>query len=341
MRTEMSVIGGVGAAAIIGCCMVYSQGWGATQAVTEVPGDPIGDAVSQAALRLLTNPPCAGLVTDPCPMMLERLCGADPTGNGGMGGLAAMCDCACGNGWWTRAPISVSLSPGKPMNMHPISETINSVFWRWQLTEIAQPGHVEAGVEMFGLSSWWHAGSMTKRASARQATLIRELWLGTGIPCPRLVTIAAMGGAMLELSLTCSPSVGCTASGSATAVGSCSSVGRASADIVDKTVRGTVGYNSYSHTVVVDGDFGFAIADNSVGIDGKISKKVDWKLDGPGSVSGTAAYVVTPDRSYCAFTNRPIDLRSNGWAIATGAMSVDENGSTSMSALAIVGLTVQ
>ena len=191
------------------------------------------------------------------------------------------------------------------------------------------------------LVQWWHAGSITKRAMARQATLAREQWVGTGIPCPRLVTIAAMGGAMLELSLTCSPSIGCTASGSATAAGACSSVGRASADIVDKTVRGNVGYSSYSHTVVVDGDFGFAIADDSVGIDGKISKKVDWKLDGPGSVSGTAAYVVTPDRSYCAFTNRPIDFRSNGWAIASGAMSVDENGSTSMSALAIVGLSVR
>lgn len=198
MRTEMNVIGGVGVVAIMGCCMVYSQGWGATQAVTEVPRVQSDDAGNQAAARLLANPPCEASVTDPCPTMLERLCGGDPTGNGGMGGIVAMCDCACGNGWWTRAPISVSLSPGKPMNMHPISETINSVFWRWQLTEIAQPGHVEAGVEMFGLSSWWHAGSLTKRAAARQATLIRELWLGTGIPCPRLVTIAAMGAPCLN-----------------------------------------------------------------------------------------------------------------------------------------------
>ena len=341
MRTEMNVIGGVGVVAIIGCCMVYSQGWGATQAVTEVPRVQSDDAGNQAALRLLANPPCEASVTDPCPTMLERLCGEDPTGTGGMGGIVAMCDCACSNGWWTRAPISVSLSPGKPLTMSPISETSNSVYWRWQLSEIAQPEHVEAAVDMSGYSSWWHAGSITKRAMARQATLAREQWVGTGIPCPRLVTIAAMGGAMLELSLTCSPSIGCTASGSATAAGACSSVGRASADIVDKTVRGNVGYSSYSHTVVVDGDFGFAIADDSVGIDGKISKKVDWKLDGPGSVSGTAAYVVTPDRSYCAFTNRPIDFRSNGWAIASGAMSVDENGSTSMSALAIVGLSAR
>lgn len=341
MRTEMSVMRGVGLTAIIGCCMVCLQGWGATEAVTEVPRVQSDDAGNQAAARLLANPPCGASVTDPCPTMLERLCGGDPTGNGGMGGIVAMCDCACSTGWWTRAPISVSLSPGKPLTMSPISESSNSVFWRWELSAIAQPEHVEAAVDMSGYSSWWHAGSITKRAMARQATLAREQWVGTGIPCPRLVTIAAMGGAMLELSMTCSPTIGCTASGSATAAGACSSVGRASADIVDKTVRGNVGYSSYSHTVVVDGDFGFAIADDSIGIDGKISKEVDWKLDGPGSVSGTAAYVVTPDRSYCAFTNRPIDFRSNGWAIASGAMSVDENGSTSMSALAIVGLSAR
>jgi hypothetical protein len=180
--------------------------------------------------------------------------------------------------------------------MSPISENSNSISWRWQLSEIAQPEHVEAAVEMSGYSSWWHAGSITKRAMARQATLAREQWVGTGIPCPRLVTIAAMGGAMLELSLTCSPSIGCTASGSATAAGACSSVGRASADIVDKTVRGTVGYSSYSHTVVVDGDFGFAVADDSVGIDGKISKKVDWKLDGTGFSKGEGAEL-TPRQS--------------------------------------------
>ena len=58
MRTEMNVIGGVGVVAIIGCCMVYSQGWGATQAVTEVPRVQSDDAGNQAALRLLANPPC-------------------------------------------------------------------------------------------------------------------------------------------------------------------------------------------------------------------------------------------------------------------------------------------
>ncbi|MEI6475027.1 MAG: hypothetical protein WCO75_06510, partial [Planctomycetota bacterium] len=58
------------------------------------------------------------------------------------------------------------------------------------------------------------------------------------------------------------------------------------------------------------------------------------------SVSGTAAYVVTPDRSYCAFTNRPIVFRSNGIAIVSGGVSVDANGAASMSGLALVALSV-
>ena len=127
MRTEMNVIGGVGVAAIIGCCMVYSQGWCATQAVTEAADVAVGNAVNPAMLPVVANPPCQGSVNDPCPTMLERLCGADPTGNGGMGGLAAMCDCACSDGWRTRAPVSVSLSPGKPLTMSPISENSNSI----------------------------------------------------------------------------------------------------------------------------------------------------------------------------------------------------------------------
>jgi hypothetical protein len=92
--------------------------------------------------------------------------------------------------------------------------------------------------------------------------------------------------------------------------------------------------------VVIDGNFGLAIIDDSVGINGKISKKVSWQLEGAGSVSGSAAYVVTPDRSYCAYTNRPIVFRSNGMAIATGGVSVDANGAASMSALALVSLAV-
>ena len=348
MRTGMNMCSGVGAAAIIGTLVMSSQRVSAMQVTAGVPNaanggdvDSVVEAASTpAALQAMGNPPCGDLTSDPCPSMFERLCGQDPAGNGGMGGIVQMCDCECGEGWWSRAPDTLWLSPSKPLSMATRTESSNSTSWIWQTSAIAQPGHVEAEASISGFSTFWHAGSRTKRATARQSTVEREVWLGTGAPCPRLVTIAATGGAMLELSLTCSASVGCAASGSATIAASCSSVGRASADIVDKTIQGTVGYSSYEHSVVIDGNFGLAITDDSVGINGKISKKVNWQLEGAGSVSGSAAYVVTPDRSYCAYTNRPIVFRSNGMAIATGGVSVDANGAASMSALALVSLAV-
>ena len=348
MRTGMNMCSGVGAAAIIGTLVMSSQSVFAMQGKAVVPKATKSGAVESAvegvaapeALRAMENPPCEGSASDPCPTMFERLCSQDPAGNGGMGGIVQMCDCACGEGWWSRAPDTLWLSPTKPLTMAARTESSNSTSWIWQTSAIAQPGHVEAEASISGFSTFWHAGSRTKRATARQSTVEREVWIGTGAPCPRLITIAATGGAMLELSLTCSASVGCAASGSATIAASCSSVGRASADIVDKTVHGTVGYSSYEHSVVIDGNFGLAVTDDSVGIDGKISKKVSWQLEGAGSVSGSAAYVVTPDRSYCAYTNRPIVFRSNGMAIATGGVSVDANGAASMSALALVSLAV-
>ena len=348
MRTGMNMCSGVGAAAIIGTLVMSSQSVFAMQGKAVVPKATKSGAVESAvegvaapeSLRAMENPPCEGSASDPCPTMFERLCSQDPAGNGGMGGIVQMCDCACGEGWWSRAPDTLWLSPSKPLTMAARTESSNSTSWIWQTSAIAQPGHVEAEASISGFSTFWHAGSRTKRATARQSTVEREVWIGTGAPCPRLITIAATGGAMLELSLTCSASVGCAASGSATIAASCSSVGRASADIVDKTVHGTVGYSSYEHSVVIDGNFGLAVTDDSVGIDGKISKKVSWQLEGAGSVSGSAAYVVTPDRSYCAYTNRPIVFRSNGMAIATGGVSVDANGAASMSALALVSLAV-
>lgn len=348
MRTGMNMCSDVGAAAIIGTLVMSSQSVFAMQGKAVVPKATKSGAVESAvegvaapeSLRAMENPPCEGSASDPCPTMFERLCSQDPAGNGGMGGIVQMCDCACGEGWWSRAPDTLWLSPSKPLTIAARTESSNSTSWIWQTSAIAQPGHVEAEASISGFSTFWHAGSRTKRATARQSTVEREVWIGTGAPCPRLITIAATGGAMLELSLTCSASVGCAASGSATIAASCSSVGRASADIVDKTVHGTVGYSSYEHSVVIDGNFGLAVTDDSVGIDGKISKKVSWQLEGAGSVSGSAAYVVTPDRSYCAYTNRPIVFRSNGMAIATGGVSVDANGAASMSALALVSLAV-
>ena len=292
-----------------------------------------------AAPWLAGAPPCVLRPDQPCPPLMERPCGTEGAGSGGGGRELSACTCACGGGWWSRNADSVSLTPAEPQSSGTRSESFNFTSWTWSTRSEAQPGHAEAEVSVSGVSMFWHSASIAKSASARQETVEREEWVGLGPPCPRLVSLAAMGGGMLELTLGCSPEAGCAASGSTNIAGSCSSLGNASAQLVDKTVSGSVGYRSYEHSLVMDGSFGISVKDTGVGVDGKISSKVEWKLVGDGSVSGSAAYVVTPDRTYCAFTNRPLVLRSNGIAVATGGATVSGNGSASISGLALVSIT--
>ena len=282
--------------------------------------------------------PCSGSADEPCPNLLSLPCEGAPTG--GTGGLARLCDCACGTGWWSRTTERAMLFPLRPTWGDTQTQRFNMTSWTWSVEAFAGPGSVEVSVELSGTSTFWHTGSLTRSSTARQQTTEREDWVGMGVPCPRMVNLAAMGGAVLELSLTCSPDVGCAASGSVSIAGACSSLGDASAQLSDKTVHGSVGYSTFEHSIGVEGKFGLAVDDDSVGIDGKISRKVNWHLAGDGCVSGSAAYVATPDRTYCAFTNRPLVLRSNGQAVATGGATVADNGSASMSGLAIVSLSV-
>lgn len=307
----------------------HRRGW---VAIACMAGTAMPAAAQQPGL-----PPCGADVGESCPVGLERPCSG--TGAGGIV-LATACGCDCGSGWWSRRVERSDLFPARPEASGPVRHSANLTSWTWSTESQATPGRVHAEVSVIGHSTFWHSGSLTRSATAQQATVEREDWSGTGIPCPRAVSLAAMGGAMLELSMTCSPAVGCAASGSVTVAASCSSLGEASAQITDKTVHGTVGYRSFEHSVVAEGRFGASVEDDSVGIDGRISSKVQWQLSGDGSVSGSAAYVVTPDRAYCAFTNRAITLRSNASAIATGGATVDSNGSASVSGLAIASLSV-
>jgi hypothetical protein len=295
-----------------------------------------------AAQSMDGNSPCGASADAPCPNLLEIPCGngndAGPGGHGG--GLARICDCACGGGWWGRSTEKALLFPMRPVWGTTQTQNFNLTSWTWSVSAFAGTGSVEVSVDVSGTSTFWHAGSLTRSSTARQQTTEREDWVGVGIPCPRMVNLAAMGGAVLELSLTCSPDIGCAASGSVSIAGACNSLGNATAQLTDKTVHGSVGYSTYEHSIAVEGKFGLAVDDDSVGIDGKISRKVNWHLAGDGCVSGSAAYVATPDRTYCAFTNRPLVIRSNGQAVATGGATVADNGSASMSGMAIVSLAV-
>ena len=186
-----------------------------------------------------------------------------------------------------------------------------------------------------------HAGSLTRSATARFATTERERWVGTGVPCPRLVQVSAVGGGMLEVTLACSAQAGCGATASASIAGMCASRGDANAAIEGKTVDGNVAYRSLSHTTAFEGRLGTSVDDSSVGIDGKISEQKKWEVTGAGTASGSASYTVRPDRTYCAFTNRPITRTASGSAVAVGGGTVDWNGSIAFDAMAVIAMRVQ
>jgi hypothetical protein len=56
--------------------------------------------------------PCSGSADEPCPNLLSLPCEGAPTG--GTGGLARLCDCACGTGWWSRTTERAMLFPLRP-----------------------------------------------------------------------------------------------------------------------------------------------------------------------------------------------------------------------------------
>ena len=276
--------------------------------------------------------PCGHLPEDPCPTLLERPCDSD--------GAVATCDCRCGEGWWSRRTESIGTTPAVPWDSGAQATTINLTTWRWRGAASAFAGHAEASFDLNGFSNLWHAGSVTKSVSAAHSTVEREEWEGPGAPCPRLVHVAAMGGALVELSLTCSATAGTAASGSVSIAGACRGPGEANAQLEGKTVNGTAAYSQLSHNVVAAGKLGTTVDDDGFGIDGRISREVEWKLQGNGVATGSAAYVVLPDRTYCAFTNRSLTLRSSGSVAVSIGATVDENGSASASAFGLVALRV-
>ena len=276
-------------------------------------------------------PPCPPVVEVPCEFMAS----------GGQGPITpgVLDTCGCGPGEWSSTR-TVQLMPRAPQEAIDVTASVNLTTWRWSRAARAEPNHAEASIDFAGTSHLWSSGSFTKRASASQSTSSREEWVGDGVPCARLVSLAAAGGAALELTITCAAAAGCSASGSTTVAGSCSSIGDANAHLGDKTVRGEVGYSAHERKLELLGRFGTSTDDGGVGIEGKISAETSWKLSGSGSASGSAAYTVLPDRTYCAFTNRAYVVRSNGNVSAVGGGTVSGNGTIALSASAFVNFNV-
>jgi len=287
---------------------------------------------AQAQVIAPGHQPCGSTPAHPCPTTLERPC-YDPERPSGP------CSCDCGPGVWS-ATTQEKLLPRTPFSLVNQVTSVNGTRWTWSTSALAMPGHAEASIALDGVSHFWSTGSLARRVNASQDVLVREEWVGLGIPCPRIVSLAAVGGAMVELGLTCAARQGCTVSGSMSVAGACSSLGNAGAALDSRTVSGTATYRSLERKVKVSGRIGANVDDDGFGIDGQISSEEEWELDGDGSVVGAAMYAVTHDRTYCAFTNRAYVRRTSGQASAVASGTVADNGTVAVNGLAVVNITI-
>jgi len=272
----------------------------------------------------------------PCPPLMERPCdGSAPSG--GSTEVGTLCD--CGTGQWVVNTPPPRLDPPLPLaEDRGLHEGL--VSWNWSLRGIAQPELAMASLTVRGRSNLWAAGSFSRSTLAHYISSRREVWSGGFPACPRLLSLAATGGASLHISASTAARQGCSAFASAAASGACSSLGLASASMENLTIAGSVGYDEATQAFEIAGNFGPLVDVFNDSVEGSLSADSSWSTSGVGSHSGSASVTVRPDRLYCAFTNRPYVARSAGQAIAGGAGSVDQNGSASWSSMAVITLSV-
>ena len=272
----------------------------------------------------------------PCPPLLEIPCDASGGGAAGEG----TGPCSCGTGQWVVITSTPRLEPPLPLaEDRTLSEGLTT--WTWSTRATAQADLAMASVTARGRSNLWAAGSLTRSSLAHYRSNRREVWSGGFPACPRLLGLAATGGATMHISASTAARMGCSAFASAAASGACSSIGQASASLGDLTISGKVGYQAANQAFEVTGNFGPLLDVLTDSVEGTISADQSWSTEGVGSHSGSASVTVRPDRVYCAFTNRPYLAFAAGQVVAGGAGSVDDNGSTSWSSMALITLSVQ
>ncbi len=272
----------------------------------------------------------------PCPPLMELPC--DGSASGGSSGPGTLC--SCGTGQWIRTEPTARLEPPQPIaEDRKLHESL--VSWNSSTRATAQPEMAMASVSVRGRSNFWAAGSFARSSSANYVSSRRELWSGGFPACPRLLSLAATGGATLHISASAAARRGCSAFASSATAGMCSSLGAANASLDGLTIAGSVGFNESTDDFEIVGNFGPLVDVFTESLEGSLSASASWSTEGQGSHSGSASVTVRPDRLYCAFTNRPYVARATGLAVAGGAGSVDQNGSVSWSSMAFINLSVQ
>ena len=272
----------------------------------------------------------------PCPPFVELPC--DDAGEGGGAVVPPTFVCTPGEGGWARSPIELVASP-QPRSDENTEFTMGFTRWQRHLWAEGSQNLATCGAILSGQSIFLGTGSQSAAITAMYQMRRREFWDGVGPAMPRVVTLGATGFAGMSIAVTCSPQAGCVASAVATATGGCSSLGEASAVLEPRAISATAHYDSAASQLQFSGNIGAAIDDSGPSITGEISGSSQWSTQGEGAASGAASYAVRPDRTYCAFTNRPYTMRSFA-ATSTSIAATVNAGSAAASAVAVAGFDV-
>lgn len=284
-------------------------------------------AISAAALAVPELPPC--------PADIQLPCSSDGSSPGNEHGPAPQC--VPGAGQWVGSQQHAG-TPSSPIDR---SEDYSVGWTRWSRSTHAraEPNQIVVGTSLQGQSVFLGAATQATSATGGFSTLDRELWLGDPPAAPRLVQLSAEGFAAMGLSVVCAPRIGCSASGSISVSGSCSSLGQAWAQLPSRSLNATASYNAIARQIRLSGRIGGRVDDSGLTYTGEISAIDEIYTEGTGVAAGSASYSVKPDRTYCAFTNRPVVRRGLGNAVATLNVSV-EAGHAAASAVAMVRMGV-
>lgn len=273
----------------------------------------------------------------PCPAFVERPCSSFGE-SGEDGGTPPIEACTPGPGGWVRSPIERLALPETP---HECRDEFTMGWTRWIRHEWANASaqHASCGMTLSGQSIFQGIGSQAASIAASFQSRAREYWQGPGPAMPRLVALEATGFAGMSIAVTCAASAGCSATASSTVGGGCSSIGNASAFLEPRSIDATASFDGATSRLEFSGNVGVRIDDSGPTMSGEVSRDSTWSTNGVGAASGGASYVVRPERTYCAFTNRPIVRRAFGTTSVSLAGTVDA-GSTASAASAVVGFDV-